>query len=201
MWLMVYRGWVFSLIYNQLFFIAIFSSADYLKTVQLYWYGFTVSWWNIPGWTVQGRSVPGCNFPATERSFGQSLPRTKYPLGTLPGWAPPGRAPSGWAPPGRAPLCAMHAFFCGSETFCPNNLYQVLFSGTDSPSLKMGTFYHKFAEDVLSKDCFVPRTGLSQGRFITKFLGQKIHRTFRSGTFYQGTWDYYSLIPSVSRYK
>jgi hypothetical protein len=48
----------------------------------------------------------------------------------------------------------------------------------------MGTFFRKFAEDVLSKDCFVPRTVLSQGRFITKFLGRKIHRTFRQGTLY-----------------
>jgi hypothetical protein len=47
----------------------------------------------------------------------------------------------------------------------------------------MGTFCHNFAEDVLS-----------QGRFITKFLGRKIHRTFRPGTFRQGTsWDVSSL--------
>jgi hypothetical protein len=52
-----------------------------------------------------------------------------------------------------------------------------------------------FAEDVLSKNCFVPRTVLSQGRFITKLLGRKIHRTFHPGTFRQGT-DFSSEICS-----
>jgi hypothetical protein len=80
--------------------------------------------------------------------------------------------------------------FCGSGTLCPKRLCQVLFSGTDSPSLKMGMFCRKFVEDVLSKDCFVPRTVLSKGRFITKFLGWKFYRTFRSGTFRQGTRYY-----------
>jgi hypothetical protein len=59
--------------------------------------------------------------------------------------------------------------FCGSGTLCSKKLCQVLFSGTDSPSLKMGMFCRqvlfsgtdspslkmgmfcrKFAEDVLS---------------------------------------------------
>jgi hypothetical protein len=39
-------------------------------------------WWNVPGQHVLERSVPGCNVPATERSLGQSVPRTEYPLGT-----------------------------------------------------------------------------------------------------------------------
>jgi hypothetical protein len=63
--------------------------------------------------------------------------------------------------------------------FCPKKLCQVLFSGTDSPSLKM--FFRKFAEDVLSKDCFVPMAVLSQRCLITKFLERKIHRTFPFG--------------------
>jgi hypothetical protein len=116
---------------------------------------------------VPWRNVPGWNVPATERSLGHNVSRTKYPLGT--------DSPS-------------QVFFWQKRqnvpeiygTFCPFWQNTVHF-------LKMGTFGRKFAEDVLSKDCFVPRTVLSQGRFITKFLGRKIHRTFRSGTFRQGT--------------
>jgi hypothetical protein len=79
--------------------------------------------------------------------------------------------------------------FCGSGTFCPKIVPSFIFRDGQS-SLKMGTFCRKFAEDVLSKDCFVPRTVLSQECLITKFLGRKIHRTFRSGTFRQGTVQY-----------
>jgi hypothetical protein len=66
--------------------------------------------------------------------------------------------------------------FCGSGAFCPKKLCKVLFLGTDSPFLKMGTFCRKFAEDVLSQGTFCPRD------ILFKFLGRKIHRTFRQGT-------------------
>jgi hypothetical protein len=79
-----------------------------------------------------------------------------------------------------------YAGFLWVRDVLSEKLCQVLFSGTDSPSLKMGMFCRKFVEDVLSKYCFVPRTVLSQGRFITKILGRKIHRMFHSGTFRQG---------------
>jgi hypothetical protein len=90
-----------------------------------------------------------------------------------------GRAAGSGLPRQQQGSCSRRSF---EGTFCPKKLCQVLFSGTDRPSLKMGMFCRKFAEDVLSKDFFVPRTVLSQGRFITKFLGRKIHRTFRQGT-------------------
>jgi hypothetical protein len=73
------------------------------------------------------------------------------------------------------------SFLWVRNVLCEKN-FAVLFSGTDSPSLKMGTVCRKVAEDVVTKDCFVPRTVLSQGRFSTKFLGQKIHRTFGQST-------------------
>jgi hypothetical protein len=64
---------------------------------------------------------------------------------------------------------------------------QNLFSGTDCPSRKMGTFCHNLVRDVVSQDRSVPRTVLTKECSVTKFLGRKILRTFRSGTFRQGT--------------
>jgi hypothetical protein len=59
-------------------------------------------------------------------------------------------------------------FIVGQGRFYLTNCAMFLFSGTDSPSLKM---FRKFATDGVSKDRFVPRTILSQELFITKFLG------------------------------
>jgi hypothetical protein len=82
--------------------------------------------------------------------------------GRAAGSAPPGpgrrfRATGSGLPRSSRGAVAVDVF-CGSGKFCPKKLCKVLFSGTDSPSLKKGTFCRKFAEDVLSKDCFVPRT-------------------------------------------
>jgi hypothetical protein len=54
-----------------------------------------------------------------------------------------------------------------------------------SPSLKMGAFCRKFAED-LSKDCFVPRTVCPRDVSLQNFWDEK-SRMFRSWTVHQGT--------------
>jgi hypothetical protein len=137
------------------------------------------------------RSEPGPHhFFAMPDGAGPSEPLLQ---GRAAGSAPPGprcrgcTAGSGCQDSSRGAVAV--EVFCGSGMFCPKKLCKVLCSGMDSPSLKMGTYCRKFAEDVLSKDCFIPRTVLSQGHFITKFLGQKIHRTFRPGMIRQGTYD------------
>jgi hypothetical protein len=63
--------------------------------------------------------------------------------------------------------------YCGSGTFCPNNCAKFY----------MGTFCRKFATDFVSKDLYVPRTVLSQGRFITKFLERKSLECYVRGRF------------------
>jgi hypothetical protein len=75
--------------------------------------------------------------------------------------------------------------FPGSVTFLPGLVAPGLVApGLVAPGLVAPALV---SVPVLYKDCFVPRTTLSRGCFITKFLGWKIHRMFRPGTFCQGT--------------
>jgi hypothetical protein len=63
-------------------------------------------------------------------------------------------------------------FLCGSGAFCPKNCAALL-SGVDSPSLKMGEFCRKFAEDEKFQGLLCPMERFVPGPFHYKISGTK----------------------------